>query len=106
MGEERALRERGGRQLANGGGSNWTVFPVGAYAWSMRCGTLAISQSNIFFGSGLDLGIYGSLQFKDSAPGKIYVDEISLESASDLNAWQQDTFTLASFTFTGLAVGY
>ncbi len=67
---------------------------------------LGITSADVIFGSGLDLGIWGSVQSADdSTSGVIEADEVSLEDPADLNLDQPAAFTLASFTFTGLAPG-
>jgi hypothetical protein len=65
-----------------------------------------ITAANVVFGSGLDLGIFGSLQFvDDSTGGIIHADELSIEDPADLATMQSGAFTLATFTFTGLSPG-
>lgn len=65
-----------------------------------------LSATSISFGSHLDLGGLGSIQFSNLAtPGTVHLDEVSLELPADLSSTQPDSFTLATIHFTGNAVG-
>lgn len=60
----------------------------------------------VSFGTGLDLGIAGSIQgAAPTAPGVINMFEVSLESLFNLESNQADFFTLATVSFTALAPG-
>jgi len=56
-------------------------------------------------GDQLDLFGFGSLTFTTPGAGFVNLFELSFDFASDLNALQADTFTLATVTFDTLGVG-
>jgi len=65
-----------------------------------------VFASSLTFGTLLDLGSSGSFRGSDiSTPGLVHLDEVSFESADDLNAAQPDSFTLATLDFTGVGPG-
>jgi hypothetical protein len=67
---------------------------------------VSINAANVAFGTNLDLGTFGSLQFADSSTGGIIkADETSFEDTAALNASQPAAFRLATFTFTAVAPG-
>jgi hypothetical protein len=69
---------------------------------------LSLQSAQIQYGTGLDLGIAGSLQSTDdsaAAIGSISLQEISFESISDLESSQSSSFPLAVFTFVSLGGG-
>jgi hypothetical protein len=66
---------------------------------------VTIGAGNVTFGSQLNIGAFGSLQFASSSAGLIHADETSFADAVDLNTGQPGSFTLATFTFTGVGPG-
>lgn len=69
---------------------------------------LSLQSAQIQYGTGLDLGISGSLQLTDdssAASGSVALQEISFESTSDLESAQSSSFPLAVFTFLSLGTG-
>jgi len=85
---------------------NGTAPSLGAFDFDLSYNASLLSAASVAFGSHLDLGIFGSVQSSDlSTPGLIHLDEVSLESASDLNSGQPAQFTIATFGFTAIAPG-
>jgi len=69
---------------------------------------LSLQSAQIQFGTGLDLGISGSLQSIDdssAASGSISLQEISFEATNDLESSQPVSFQLAVLTFLSIAPG-
>ncbi|MFN0125186.1 MAG: cohesin domain-containing protein [Verrucomicrobiales bacterium] len=93
-------------QLVVSGLGDGTSPSLGAWAVSFDYDPAVVSFSSATFGTGLDLGIFGSLQFLDgSVSGNVLLDEVSFEDSADLNAAQPDSFVLATINFTALAPG-
>jgi hypothetical protein len=79
---------------------------LGGFLFDLSYAPGILSAVSVSFGSHLDLGIVGSVQTSDiSTAGTIHVDEISLESPSDLEANQPSSFTLATLGFKGVGSG-
>lgn len=79
---------------------------IGAFDFELSYDSSLLSASSVSFGSGLDLGINLSSQFFDlTTPGVILVSELSFESAADLIASSQGSFTLATLDLIGLSLG-
>lgn len=98
--------DHGSLDLVVSGLGDHTSPSLGAFLFDFSYDPAVISVDSISFGSHLGLGLLGSLQIADiSSPGNIHLDEISLESASDLQASQPSSFTLATLGFRGLAPG-
>jgi hypothetical protein len=85
---------------------NFASPSLGAFDLDLTYNLSVLSASSLTFGSFLDLGTFGSVQsFDISTPGLIHLDEVSLETSSDLNTFQPDTFTLSTLVFVGLTPG-
>jgi hypothetical protein len=92
--------------LVISGLGNLSSPSLGAFDFDLSYNAAVLSAVSLSFGSFLDLGILGSIQFSDlSTPGLIHLDEISLETFGDLNDAQPDSFTLATLGFDSLAPG-
>jgi hypothetical protein len=79
---------------------------LGAFDIDLTYNSAVVTANSLSFGSGLDLGTFGSVRFSNlGTPGLIHLDEVSLEAPDDLNAAQPDSFTLATFGFSGLSPG-
>ena len=79
---------------------------LGGFFFDLSYDPAILSPYSVGFGSHLDLGIFGSVRTSDiSTPGTIHVDEISLETAADLEASQPSSFTLATLGFKGVGPG-
>jgi hypothetical protein len=79
---------------------------LGAFDVEISYNPAVVAVTSLAFGNSLDLGILGSSRFSElRSAGLIRLDELSFESASDLNSAQADTFTLATFGFKGLTTG-
>lgn len=79
---------------------------IGSFDLSVSFDPAILSVSGIAFGSGLDLGVFGSLtDVDDGTPGGINAFEVSLESTEDLNTLQPGAFTLFTITFNANAAG-
>jgi hypothetical protein len=79
---------------------------LGAFSLDLSYNPAILSAVSLTFGNSLDLGVLGSLRFSDlSTAGAIHLEEVSLESSTDLNNAQASTFTLATLNFTSLAPG-
>jgi hypothetical protein len=95
------------------------VTGLGAYSLTLGFDPSVISATAVTFlsppESKLDLGVFGSLEHSDlTVPGAVELDETSLEDTAALRQSQYvnvdsttltASFTLASISFTGLAVG-
>lgn len=84
---------------------------LGAWLIEFEFNPLVMGISDgVVFGNGLNAGFPGnSTQFVDfsgTAAGRLHLDEISLLDPLVLAASQADSFTLATFNFTGYSVGY
>lgn len=64
-----------------------------------------LSFSTVSYGTGLDVLGLGSLQATTPGAGTVNLFELSFDTADDLNAFQSDSFTLATLTFNTLAFG-
>lgn len=79
---------------------------LGAFDIDITFDSSILSASSLSFGSHLDLGGLGSIQFSNLAtPGTVHLDEVSLELPTALNAGQPNSFILATIHFTGSSVG-
>jgi hypothetical protein len=79
---------------------------VGAFDFDLTYNPSVLSALSVSFGNHLDLGIFGSFQSFDlSSPGAIHLDEVSLESTSDLLQNQPASFKLATLNFSGAGPG-
>ncbi len=79
---------------------------LGAFTLELTYNPAILTAGAVTFGTGLDLGIAGSVQSVDlSTPGTVWLAEISLETAADLELNQPGEFTLATLDFLGLGVG-
>ncbi len=85
---------------------NLTSPSLGAFDLDVTYDPSVLSAASVTFGVQLDLGAFGSLQSFDlSLPGQIHLDELSLETASDLDAAQPDSFVLATLEFVAVGPG-
>jgi len=85
---------------------NGAAPSLGAFDFDLSYNASLLSAASVAFGSHLDVGVVASVQSSNlSTPGLIHLDEVSLESASDLNSGQPSQFTLATFAFTAIAPG-
>ena len=66
---------------------------------------VTIGAGNVTFGTQLNIGTFGSVSFASSSSGLIHADETSFATAAELNGAQPGSFTLATFTFTGVGPG-
>jgi hypothetical protein len=83
-----------------------TAPSLGAFDIDLSYDPAVVAPLSAIFGSHLDLGGIGSIQFAElTTPGLIHLDEVSIETPEDLNSLQLGTFTLATLTFNGLAEG-
>jgi hypothetical protein len=65
-----------------------------------------VSLTNATFGTGLNLGILGSVQIGPiTGPGSVNMAEVSLETSATLLANQPKNFTLFSLTFSTIGLG-
>lgn len=79
---------------------------VGAFDVDLTYNPAVLSAVSASFGTHLDLGLFGSIQSSNlSTPGLIHLDEVSLESSSDLLSSQPASFKLATLNFTGTGGG-
>lgn len=92
--------------LVVSGLGSFTAPSLGAFLFDLSYDPAVVSADFISFGSLLNLGGFGSIQYSDpSSPGIIHLDEISLEFSDDLDSAQPDSFTLATLNFIGLSPG-
>ena len=79
---------------------------IGTYDLDLSYNSSVVSFAGATFGTGLDVLGLGSIQEVDSsAPGKVNVFELSLDSEADLNQHQNDTFKLFTLTFNAATAG-
>jgi hypothetical protein len=79
---------------------------LGGFFIDLNYNAAVVSASSLTFGSMLDLGTFGSDRKSDlSVAGLVHLDEVSFETADDLNKAQPESFTLATLGFIGLAPG-
>ena len=92
--------------LVISGLGNYASPSLGGFDFDLSYNPAVLSAVSVVFGTHLDLGIVGSVQNSDlSIPGVVHLDEVSLESASDLQANQPSSFTLATLGFSGVGPG-
>jgi hypothetical protein len=92
--------------LVVSGLGNLTAPSLGGFAVDLSFDPSILSGLSASFGTQLDLGVAGSVQFSDlSTPGLIHLDEVSLELAADLNAAQPGSFILGTLNLTGVGGG-
>jgi len=78
---------------------------VGTFDIDLGFDPALLSLTNVEFGTQLDVLGLGSIQSFSSAEGSVNLFELSLDSTSDLNAFQAPSFTLATATFSSLGSG-
>lgn len=79
---------------------------LGAWLAYIASNSSIVGFASATYGTNLDLGVLGTLQFTDSStPGLLKMDETSFEDTTALNSAQPAAFTLATLSFTGLAPG-
>ena len=75
--------------LVISGLGNLAAPSLGAFDVDLTYNPVVVSANPLTFGTLLDLGTLGSIQFSDlSTPGLIHLDEVSFETATDLNNFQ------------------
>jgi hypothetical protein len=93
--------------LIVGGLGDFAAPSLAAFDFDLSYDPSVLTAVSLTFGNLLNLGVLGSVQFSDlSSAGSIHLNEVSLESAFDLNNAQPATFTLATLSFTGATAGF
>lgn len=82
-----------------------TAPSLGVYDINLSFDSALVSLDAIAFGSGLDVLALGSIQSTTLGAGTVNLFELSLDSVSDLNDLQLDTFVLATLNFSSVGVG-
>jgi hypothetical protein len=85
--------------------ANGTAPSVGVYDLTVSFDPSILSFSSVGWGTGLDVFGLGDIQSATLATGTIELFELSLDSSSDLNAFQSDAFRLFTLTFVADASG-
>jgi predicted extracellular nuclease len=83
-----------------------TAPSLGAFDIDLTFDPTILGFDSLSFGSGLDVGGFGSIQdFLLTAPGRLNVFEVSVDTVQDLDLLQQGSFTLFTVAFYALASG-
>lgn len=78
---------------------------LGAFDLDVEYNPSILSFTSAAYGDQLDLWVLGSLEETVPATGKVNLFGVSFDSIADLENYQADSFTLATLTFTALALG-
>lgn len=78
---------------------------LGVYDIDLVFDPALVSLGTITFGTGLDVFGFGTIQSATPGTGTVNLFELSLDSASDLNNQQLDTFVLATLNFSAGVAG-
>lgn len=78
---------------------------LGVYDINLSFNSALVSLDAVTFGSGLDVLALGSIQSSTPGAGTVNLFELSLDSVSDLNDLQLDTFVLATLNFSAVGLG-
>lgn len=78
---------------------------LGAFDFDVTYDSALLGFTSASFGSGLDVMGLGSIQTLTPGAGTLNFFELSMDSASDLLAYQSQSFKLATLIFTGLSTG-
>ncbi len=83
---------------------------LGAFDLDITFDTAILDPASVSFGDPilgdqLDIFGFGANPMGDSGSGPVNIFEISLDLTSDLDNFQEDSFTLATLTFDTIAVG-
>ena len=82
-----------------------TAPSVGGFDLTVDFDSALLDLTGVTFGTGLDLGLFGSFQSTSGVAPPVDIFELSFETASDLNNQQPDNFTLFTLNFDTLATG-
>jgi hypothetical protein len=82
-----------------------TTPSLGVYDLNLTFDPTLLSFANVNWGNGLDLFQFGDVRNVNASAGLLNVSELSLDSATDLDALQPASFLLASLQFIGVGTG-
>jgi hypothetical protein len=78
---------------------------LGVYDLNLTFDPMLLSFTNVNWGNGLDLFGTGDVRNVNASAGLVNISELSLDSATDLNALQPASFLLGSLQFTEVGTG-